>query len=946
MLPLRRRLCFVSLVLIAFAAFCPAQTEEEIDHWYERADKFASRGQWRRAAKYYGKIFAVEPGDEELGDAFFLSLLGCGRYPDALKIASQFHQKDPSQRSWLLRYHRVLRAMGRDRNALELLDGFLASGHADDMEMLSLKGRLLLEHGRDREAKQIFDALIERAKKEVIRSSRDLTALGRAFQFYRHGGDAAEEALASAQKADPRNLEAFYELARVYGKLKVRPTDMERELKDALELRPQWPRFLVGLIRACDLRLGQAEREKRALIVKVLRINPRHPEALYHQGMRRLSDAQWKRAEESFKKALATNPHHIPALSGLAALRFVTGEMAAWKELEKRVLALDPTCADLYRVVAEGLSERRRWDESQTFMKKAVALDPEDPDLWDLLARYSLYIGREQEGMEALRKAYDLATWNRVWRGNMMDVMKLLAKHYETVKSPHFVVKLHREDAPLLRNIVPPFFERSWSEFVERYGFKPRVPVIVDAFRRHQDFSVRTMGTTGLGALGVCFGPTVMMYIPRKTRRPINWASTAHHELAHVFTLQASRGRVPRWLTEGLSTWEEVRRNPSWGRNMEIQLHDALHNDKLLKVLEFDSAFYGPRIIFAYFQGGITCQFIEKRWGLKAIREMLSAYGRGQLTSEVIPQVLQLSPQEFDRAFRGFVQEMLQPLKRMPRYDDDTIRRAELALKKGEDKLENALKCAWGHFKAGRDLDAVAFLKILLDGGFQDDRIVLLQAHRAWRGGRKGRARELYQQLLDRGVENYEMTRRMAAWLESQGDDAGSLALWKKARNQNPWSIDPRRSPYMVLARRWKSMGKLEAWAGEMERFCALVDTAVEQRLELVEYYASLRKWSDAVRLLRECLDVKTFDGKLRFKLAEILLHQQQTQASLKELEAVLLLKPESDLEFKVRLTLGRLLLKLDRADDASYHLARAVELRPDHGEARRLLEKSEEDEE
>jgi len=73
-------------------------------------------------------------------------------------------------------------------------------------------------------------------------------------------------------------------------------------------------------------------------------------------------------------------------------------------------------------------------------------------------------------------------------------------------------------------------------------------------YRRHADFSVRTVGLAGLGALGVSFGSTLAMDAP-SARPPgdFNWGSTAWHELTHAFTLGASGHRVPRWLSEGLS---------------------------------------------------------------------------------------------------------------------------------------------------------------------------------------------------------------------------------------------------------------------------------------------------------------------------------------------------------------------------------------------------------
>ena len=74
-----------------------------------------------------------------------------------------------------------------------------------------------------------------------------------------------------------------------------------------------------------------------------------------------------------------------------------------------------------------------------------------------------------------------------------------------------------------------------------------------------------------LGALGACFGRVVTIDSP-KARPPgtFNWGETLWHEMAHVITLQLSNNRLPRWLSEGTSTYEERRARKEWGRDMDI----------------------------------------------------------------------------------------------------------------------------------------------------------------------------------------------------------------------------------------------------------------------------------------------------------------------------------------------------------------------------------------
>ena len=111
-----------------------------------------------------------------------------------------------------------------------------------------------------------------------------------------------------------------------------------------------------------------------------------------------------------------------------------------------------------------------------------------------------------------------------------------------------------------------PLLDEAYDSLAARYRFRPQTPIRLELYPQHADFSVRTVGLAGLGALGVSFGTC-----SRWTRRrrgnagEFNWGSTAWHELAHAFTLGASGHRVPRWFSEGLSVLEERRARAGWG---------------------------------------------------------------------------------------------------------------------------------------------------------------------------------------------------------------------------------------------------------------------------------------------------------------------------------------------------------------------------------------------
>ena len=118
----------------------------------------------------------------------------------------------------------------------------------------------------------------------------------------------------------------------------------------------------------------------------------------------------------------------------------------------------------------------------------------------------------------------------------------------------------------------------------------------MEIFPDHDDFAVRNLGLPGMiGALGACFGRVVTLDSPR-ARPPgtFSWQATLWHELTHVVTLQMSKQRIPRWLTEGISVYEEGQKRPEWGRDMEVTFAKAMDKGKVLRLSDLNAGFTRP----------------------------------------------------------------------------------------------------------------------------------------------------------------------------------------------------------------------------------------------------------------------------------------------------------------------------------------------------------------
>ena len=77
-------------------------------------------------------------------------------------------------------------------------------------------------------------------------------------------------------------------------------------------------------------------------------------------------------------------------------------------------------------------------------------------------------------------------------------------------------------------------------------------------------------------------------------------------EIAHVITLQMSGNRLPRWLSEGISTYEEKRKRSEWGRDQVLSFARALNDEAILPLRELNSGFSRPETIsMSYFQASV-----------------------------------------------------------------------------------------------------------------------------------------------------------------------------------------------------------------------------------------------------------------------------------------------------------------------------------------------------
>ncbi len=756
-------------------------------------------GRYEEAESAFRRLLREDASSVAARRGLVEALATLGRYDEAARVAREAPRPELAANA----LGEVLVLTG-DLEGAEAAFRSAIDGRSDDELTARVNlADVLFDRGQIDDAMERYDAFIDVYNDDSERlGSGDLVAVGRAVQrLGRTNPDLFQDALRAydeAAAADP----GWAEPAVRAGTLlldKYQSPEAQAEFEKVLASNPHHPDALLGMARALDFdgRGGAHER-----VDAVLEVNPDHVGALAFSARLHLSAERYDEARAAAEKALGINARSLEALSTLAAAYYLAEDTASFVSTRARALAVNPRFAELDATVADLCVQVRRYADAAERADAATRLDPGSWRAWGILGMNQLRTGRIAEGTDNLEKAFTGDPYNP-WFKNNLDLLDTFDR-YESVRSDHFELFLFRDEAELLAPYVSAVAEEAFDSLSARYGIEPPLPVRVELFPSHADFSVRTLGEVGLGALGVSFGSLLVMDSPAaRERGQYNWASTLWHELAHAFHLALTDHRVPRWFSEGLAVHEQRRGRPWWGHQPSIPFLQALRDGHLKKVSELNDGFMRPefpeQVIFSYYEASLVFQVIEERHGFGAIRSMLDGYREGRSTEQLFESVLGTSLEDFDDDFEGWLRERFEsPLRGIARIAEAPPPQAGLeALTEhvrahpgdlvGQIRLGAALARAERFDEAEEHLTRA--LRIFPEYSGPDSPHAWMSRIRLTQGDTLGAAAAL-ERLNALSESNYDALLEEAALDEALGHLADAANALEKANQVFPYEID------------------------------------------------------------------------------------------------------------------------------------------------------------
>lgn len=565
-----------------------------------------------------------------------------GEYQKAINGAQEILDKSPGHiQSRLILSHLYIET-GEYARAEALLEHF-AVFSPSELSRLSETDRLAFYQGAWLYAtrkgdKSIFQKVISEGLPEIEKPAAKPEFLERLYLFwgncYLEKGDlpAAAECFSDTLKANPSCAEAYLGIAQTY--FTASNQNLGRiNLDSALNLSA------AASNTASTVRpIASVQSEALNLLATIQLLGE------YESG-----------SLESIGKALGINPNAPAYRATRASIYYLSGNQSAFEKECRQVTEVNPSPALFYLIIGDNCDRRLLYMEATGFYEKALAMDAH---LWDARIAAGLnymHLGpdHEEKGRKLLDEAFTRDPFNvKVY--NILKVLDALKDEFETFITKNFEIKMHKNERFILEPYMAELLENAYDKFTDLYQYKPITPILVEAFPNHNDFSVRLMGFPGfIGARGVCFARTFLVLSPKAQEQMadrFHWGSITVHEFMHIITLQMSRFRVPRWFTEGCSTYAEKLYHPSWGEEVEVALAQAMAENKLKRLPDFEGR-RDADITHSYYLSSVIIEYIHKTYGMPVISRMLALWGEGKKTETVFQECLKKGLVDFDKEF-------------------------------------------------------------------------------------------------------------------------------------------------------------------------------------------------------------------------------------------------------------------------------------------------------
>jgi len=796
-----------------------------------------------------------------------------GQYEDCLGASQKAIENGAYSSEWRSLCIKSRMALGQYNKAADDMDIVLLH-YPVSMRLLELAHRVYLHNNQPERAEEVLNRLARVGTRRDLRfmSPVDLVALGNALlELGEEPRIVLDELFTRAIKNDPNCLDAYL----AAGDLALAKQDYElaaEQYRSALERFAKDPDVHFGLARA----FYQSDRNQMIKSLDAaLYINPNHVPSLLLLAEHQIDCEQYVGADELLGKALAVNPWHPEAWAYRAVLAHLANEPNAVASCREKALKFWPANPRVDYLIGRKLSQKYRFTEGAAFQRRVLKLDPDYMPAKIQLAQDLLRLGDEEEGWKLAREVHEGDAYN-IQAYNLSNLHDHLSE-FKTLRADGFIVRMDKLEADIYGDMVIELLQEARAKLCEKYGVQLEKSVVVELFDEQQDFAVRTFGMPGGDSfLGVCFGNVITANSP-KAQRPTNFKALLWHEFCHAVTLNLTHNKMPRWLSEGMSVYEELQHYPTWGQQMTPEYRRMILGGKLTPISELSGAFLSPptpnHLQFAYYESALAVEFLTERYGVDSLKAILADLSEGRQINEAISK--HAGPiEDIEKQFEKFARKRAENLA--PQADFEQPEKGKI------DPADHTALVEW---------------------------------------------------LKDHPNNFWGLTQYAKALLANRRTDEAKKPL-KKLISLYP-QYNGEDNAYRLLAEAYRQLGETEKEREVLSKLAMISSDAIYAYGRLVEIAMEEENWQEVLKYGEKSMSVNPMPAQLHRQLGRASEELGADQQAIESYQRLLLLDPADPADVNYRL--GRLLLDKDPAG-AKRHVLLALAEAPRFRQAHRLL--------
>ena len=285
-----------------------------------------------------------------------------------------------------------------------------------------------------------------------------------------------------------------------------------------------------------------------------------------------------------------------------------------------------PQSAPVLNHYAAVLAQLGHAQEAISIAQRSIRLPPADAESFFVLGFAFYQAGRTADAIPAwkhgLRLRPDSAVQNLLSRAEREASAE---SDFQQNETGHFLVRYEGNSTPaLLRQQIEQSLEESYNQLVVELGIAPGQTIPVSLYNNQAFFDV-TQAPSWISAIN-----------DGKLRIPIQGlhqvtpqlARLLKHELAHSFIEQASRGRCPQWLHEGIAQLVEPKALGARGG----RLAQLFRERRQIPLQQLESSFMdysGNEAMLVYDQALAAAEYIRASYGPGQLRLLLDRLAEG-----------------------------------------------------------------------------------------------------------------------------------------------------------------------------------------------------------------------------------------------------------------------------------------------------------------------------